>query len=162
MLLIELQVGQDINLTNNQKRILARITASPDPNMDGYKKLPLNDEKLVDALETLERIQYVQHDEVTNRVRVTDTGLAAMQEDGVVDENNQLTDYGKDLAYGNTETGAPTTIAPSPTTSTPQNFTQASGGQGSAASPAPSPSGLNIPFQNESEKITFKDFLKII
>lgn len=161
MRLFEIQMGQDINLTTNQKRILARVTAAPDPNLDGFKKLPLNDEKLVDALETLERIQYVERDPQTDRIRVTDAGLSAMREDGVVDDNNQLSDFGKDLAYGKTETGAPTTIAPSPTTATPRNFTQGNGGQSSAASPAPSPSGLNIPFQNESAKVTFKDFLKI-
>jgi hypothetical protein len=162
MRLFEIQMGQDINLTTNQKRILAKITASPDPNMDGFRKLALNDEKLVDALDTLERIQYVERDPQTDRVRVTDAGASAMQEDGVVDENKQLTDYGKDLAYGATETGAQSTVAPSVVSATPRNFSQGNGGQGSAASPAPSPSGLNIPFQNESTRFTFKDYLKII
>jgi DNA-binding MarR family transcriptional regulator len=162
MRLFEIQMGQDINLTTSQKRILAKIVASPDPNMDGYRKLALNDEKLVDALDTLERIQYVERDQQTDRVRVTDAGGAAMQEDGLTDENNQLTEFGKDLAYGNSETGAQSTVAPAAVTSTPQNFSQGNGGQGSAASPAPSPSGLNIPFQNEGTHFTFKDYLKII
>jgi len=162
MRLFEIQIGQDINLTTNQKRILAKITASPDPNMDGFKKLALNDEKLVDALDTLERIQYVERDPQTDRVRVTDAGAGAMQEDGVTDENNQLTEFGKDLAYGTSETGAQSTVAPSVVTTPPAALSQGNGGQGSAASPAPSPSGLNIPFQNESAKFSFKDYLKII
>jgi hypothetical protein len=162
MKLFEVQAAEDINLSNSQKTILARIAAAPDPNMDGFKKLPLNDEKLVIALETLERILYVEKDPETDRIRITDAGLAAMREDGLVDENDQLTDYGRDLAVTPGGTGMPIPTAPPVVTTTPRNMSQGNGGQGSASSPAPSATGLNIPFQNESQKVSFKDYLKII
>lgn len=159
MKLYELEVGHPIHLTNHQKIVLARITATPDANMDGFKKLALNDEKLVVALDILEKLAYVERDPNTDRLRVTDAGANEMLEDGMIDENNQLTGYGSYLAFGPTASGAPTTVAPSPVTATPRNFTQGNGGQGSSASPAPSPSGMNLPFQNEN--LMFSEYLKL-
>jgi len=161
MRLAELDIGHPVNLTDHEKIILARITAAPDTNMDGFKKIPLNDPKLVTAVDLLINLGFIERDPNTDRIRVTDSGLDEMREDGLVDENNQLSDYGTKLAFGPTASGAPTTIAPSPTTATPSNLSLGSGGQGSAASPAPSPSGMNLPFQNESENVTFKEFLKL-
>lgn len=161
MRLSELEIGHDINLTDAQKTVVARIIAAPDANMDGFKKLAFNDEKLMTSKDTLLQIGYIEEDMKTGRFRVTDSGVAAMKEDGVVDENGQLTDHGKDLAYGPSASGAPTTVAPAAQTSTPSNFSQGSGGQGNAAGPVASPSGMNIPFQNEN-KGTFRDYLDLL
>ena len=143
MELREFMVSNPYNLTEHQREVLARVAAAPAAD-DGFKKVYLGDEKLETAKELLIQIGYLEVDPNTGRLRPTDDGNAAMEEEGVTDEMGQLTDHGQELAYKRGH------LPPQP--------------KNAGWGPTPSVTGMegNLPFQNEGAKITFKQFCKLI
>ncbi len=148
MKLLDNYLPPAINLTTNQKMLLAKIVAAPDAGMPG-KKVPLNNEKLVVAKGVLVKLGLITVDDETGLFRILPKAIDLMREDGLVDETGALTDAGDELAAGNT--------ANSDTFTQRQN--QSPMNQG--AQPIPSVTGMEQqPRVGESVHISFKQFLQ--
>jgi len=143
MELREFMVSNPYNLTEHQREVLARVAAAPAAD-DGFKKVYLGDEKLETAKDLLIQIGYLEVDPNTGRLRPTDDGNSAMEEEGVTDETGQLTDHGQELAYKRGH------LPPQP--------------KNAGWGPLPSVTGMegNLPFRNEGAMVTFKQFCKLI
>lgn len=144
--ILETQITTNINLTTNQKMVLAKIVGSPDTGSLG-KKVPLTTEKLTVAKGVLVKMGLISVDDVTGLVRITTQALDVMREDGVIDETGQLTEIGKDLAAGKLPTKDYTTQQNTPITN-----------QG--AQPIPTVTGMEQPPRiGENAQLTFSQFL---
>lgn len=91
-----------IRLTDNQKRVLAKIAAAPTPTVAGeaISKEP----NLVAARNTLMKLGVITF--VDNRAEITDKGQHLGKEENILDDAGGLTDAGNKLAFTKT-TGQP-------------------------------------------------------
>jgi len=84
-----------INLSDNQKRVMAKILAAPTPKvaLDSISK----NQSLIAARDQLAKIGMVSLN--PNGASVTDKGTKVMQDEALVDEGGQLTPDGEQLAH---------------------------------------------------------------
>lgn len=85
-----------IRLTDNQKRVLSKIVASPTPKVAGEQIS--DDENLVAATNMLVKLGLVQVSPA-GEASLTDQGNQIMQQEALVDETGQLTDDGNKFAF---------------------------------------------------------------
>lgn len=101
MKLHEIRMLTGIHPTENQKKVLAKIIASPSPKVAGEEII--GDENLVAARNILMKLGVVTFS--GGNAELTDKGKQIAQDENIADEGGQLTDAGNILAYG--EEGAP-------------------------------------------------------
>lgn len=90
-----MKVLPTVTLTSNQKRVLAKILASPTPKVAG--KEISGDQNLIAARDQLMKLGAIEY--VAGEASVTEKGQQLAQEENVVDQNGQLTPDGQALAY---------------------------------------------------------------
>lgn len=108
MKLHEIRMLTGIHPTENQKKVLAKIIASPSPKVAGEEIL--GDENLVAARNILMKLGVITFS--GGNAELTDKGRQIAQDENIADEGGQLTDTGNALAYG--EEGAPAQQLPRP------------------------------------------------
>lgn len=84
-----------ISLTTNQKRVLAKIIASPTPKVAGEEIQ--GDQNLVAARDQLSKLGMIQF--VGGEASITATGEQYARDENITDESGQLTPDGEVLAY---------------------------------------------------------------
>jgi hypothetical protein len=90
-----------IHPTENQKRVLAKIIAAPNPKVAGEEIS--GDENIIAARNILMKLGVITFSAGT--AELTDKGQQIAQDENIADESGELTDVGNALAYG--EEGAP-------------------------------------------------------
>lgn len=103
-----------IRLTDNQKRVMARILAAPTPAVAASEIS--NNQNMIGATQTLVRLGLIHYN--NDDAAITDQGLQIMKNEALVDETGQLTPDGEELAHTDIS-GKPTQsqAAPPPETS---------------------------------------------
>jgi len=93
-----------VHLTDIQKEVLCKISASPTPQV-AYETLSQVPSSVSDnyatARDTLEHIGLISVLEGT--VEVTDKGREVMRDENLIDDTDELTELGQQLADANTE-----------------------------------------------------------
>jgi hypothetical protein len=96
MKLNEIRILSGIHPTDNQKRVLAIIIASPSPKVANEELT--GDENLMAARNILMKLGVVTV--VAGAAELTDKGTQIAQDERITDETGQLTDLGNELAFG--------------------------------------------------------------
>lgn len=92
-----MKIMNSVRLTANQKRVLAKIFASPTPKVAGGE---ISDNRnLAGARRELERLGAIEY--VAGEATVTDKGTELAKSENVIDDAGQLTQDGEMLAYTN-------------------------------------------------------------
>lgn len=87
-----------INLNGFQKILLMMLFVAPE-SPKGGKKLSLNNEKLINAKDVLLKLNFITQNE-EGLFSLTEKGLTALQEYGLIDTNFKQTPLGKIYASG--------------------------------------------------------------
>ena len=88
-----------IDLTDNQKIVLAK--AFQLGATDGQSKhIDLTDEKLNAARDILNDMNVIDYEYATDSITINPMGIQLLQNNGILDEQDQLTDIGKTYASG--------------------------------------------------------------
>lgn len=90
-----MRILSTIHPTENQKRVLAKIAASPNSDVAGHQIS--GDANLVAARNMLMKLDIITY--VDGEATLTDKGQQISAEENITDETGQLTDMGKKLAY---------------------------------------------------------------
>ena len=101
MTLNEIRMLTGIHPTENQKRVLAKIIAAPNPKVAGEEIS--GDENMIAARNILMKLGVITFSAGT--AELTDKGQQIAQDENIADESGELTDAGNALVYG--EEGAP-------------------------------------------------------
>lgn len=96
MKLCEIRMLTGIHPTNNQKRVLAMIIASPSPKVAGEKIS--GDENMIAARNILMKLGVITVS--GGNAELTDTGEQIAQDENIADGSGQLTDLGNELVGG--------------------------------------------------------------
>lgn len=88
------------NLSNHQKQLLAIIFTAPSTNVDGSKIVPLNNQKLLNAKDVLIKLNLIIETPQKTLV-LTKKAIDLLQAHGIIDDNLQLTSFGKEILKGN-------------------------------------------------------------
>ncbi|TFG96306.1 hypothetical protein E4H12_11360 [Candidatus Thorarchaeota archaeon] len=111
-----------VSLTSNQKRVLAKIVASPTPTVAGEEIS--GDQNLIAARDQLVKLGAVEF--VGSEASMTDNGQQIARDANIVDEAGQLTPDGEALAYTDSQGHEDKDTARQPETSPPQGAPGAS------------------------------------
>ena len=90
-----MRVLPGVTLTSNQKRVLAKIAASPTPKVAGEEVS--GDQNLVGARDQLAHLGAIEF--VAGEATMTDKGQQLAKDANLVDDSGQLTPDGEALAY---------------------------------------------------------------
>ena len=82
-------VLHDIDLTNNQKIVLAKAVLSG--ALDSKVKVPLNSAPLVVARDLLDELGIIHYSHKRNTIKIHDEYVEFLKQEGVIDDTNQLT-----------------------------------------------------------------------
>jgi hypothetical protein len=99
MKLTEIRILSGIHPTDNQKRVLAIIIASPSPKVANEELT--GDENLMAARNILMKLGVITV--VDGTAELTDKGTQIAQDERITDETGQLTDLGNELAHSTEE-----------------------------------------------------------
>jgi hypothetical protein len=130
-----MKVLPSVSLTSNQKRVLAKIAASPTPKVAGGELT--GDQNLATALDQLANLGAVEH--FSGEVTMTDKGQQLAREENIVDDSGQLTPDGEQLAYTTSTGQEDKDVTKAPPTTPPPGTPQA--GLGGLGGPPPAPAG---------------------
>jgi hypothetical protein len=144
-----MRVLSTVSLTSNQKRVLAKIIASPTPKVAGEEIS--GDQNLIAARDQLAELGAIEH--VGGEASLTDKGEQLAREDNITDEGGQLTPDGEKLAHTST-TGEPDDDSAEAPAQTPPP----AGMGGPAPVAGGTPGGDNL-FMSDTPP-SFKDFLE--
>ena len=97
-----------IRPSSSQKRVMAKIVASPTPKVAGEQTS--GDANMVQARNMLVKLGVVAFN--NGEASLTTNGLQIAADENIIDSTGQLTDAGQALAYSNTQ-GTPDTDLPS-------------------------------------------------
>ena len=92
-----MRVLSSIHPSNNQRRVLAKIIASPTPKVAGEQLE--HDQNMTAARDALIKLGLVNNDD--HQVTLTDKGTQLAQDENIIDQSGQLTYKGKQLASTN-------------------------------------------------------------
>lgn len=84
-----------VNLTDNQKRVLAKIVASPTPKVAAQQIS--RTQQFISARDLLVKLGLIQFD--PSGASLTDQGQESMKQEALTDESGQLTPDGEELAH---------------------------------------------------------------
>ena len=101
MKLNEIKMLSGIHPTDNQKRVLAKIIAAPNPKVAGEEIS--GNENIIAARNILMKLGVITFS--AGAAELTDKGEQIAQDENIADASGQLTDVGNALVYG--EEGAP-------------------------------------------------------
>lgn len=90
---------QTLSLTNNQKRVLAKIASSPTPKVAAEEIS--RDQNLIAARDQLAKLDVISY--FNNEAKLTEKGEQIAKEEGITDETGQLSPDGQHLASTNPE-----------------------------------------------------------
>jgi hypothetical protein len=85
----------DIDLTVNQKKVLARAVAAG--AIDRPTHVNLNSEQLTAARDMLDELDIIHYSHSHNTIKIKDSYLELLKNNGIIDDSNQLTDEGQQL-----------------------------------------------------------------
>jgi hypothetical protein len=152
-----MKVLSSVALTSNQKRVLAKIVASPTARVAGGEVS--GDRNLAAARDELARLGAIEF--VGNEASMTEKGEQLARDENLIDDAGQLTQDGQALAYTDPDgqedkdvTKAPATTPP---TGVPGGATPA---PGAMPPPAATPPGGADLFASYKAPMSFKDYLK--
>ena len=94
---------QTIELTDNQKRVMAKIIQAPTPRVASEDVI--GSKNLVAARDILQRLGLVTF--IQGELSLSDKGREVARQENIADESGALTPDGEKLAYTNTD-GSPT------------------------------------------------------
>lgn len=114
-----------VNLTTNQKRVIAKIVASPTPKIAGEEIS--GDQNLIGARNELARLGAIQY--AGGEAMLTDIGQRLAQEDNLVDASGQLTPDGQSLAYSNPKGEQDKDVTQQPALTPPPGMPEGPGSQ---------------------------------
>ena len=95
-------VLHDLDLTNNQKIVLAKAVLSG--AIDSKVKVPLNSAPLVVARDLLDELGIIHYSHRHNTIKIHDEYVEFLKQEGVIDETNQLTPEVQELMNNETRT----------------------------------------------------------
>jgi hypothetical protein len=88
-----------IDLTDHQKMVLAKAVAAGAIDSE-MRHVDLSDEKLISARDILNDIDLINHEYTDDTMTINQSGIDVMKRDGVIDDNEELTEEGKQYASG--------------------------------------------------------------
>lgn len=97
----EKQLIPNLRLTNFQKQVLAKIKAAPTKKVAGEEIS--SGEQMVAARNALLKVEPSLITFIRGEATITPTGQKVMQDENIIDATGELTETGKDLAYGKEE-----------------------------------------------------------
>lgn len=89
------QVLHDIELTKSQQKVLARAVQSG--AIEEPSKVQLDDEKLIVARDLLDELGIIDYSHTHNTIQINDSGVTLLQQEGIIGDDEQLTDDGNAL-----------------------------------------------------------------
>jgi len=102
-----------VTLSSNQKRVMAKIVASPTPKVAGEEIS--GSQNLVAARDQLSKLGAIQS--VDGEASLTDVGQRLAREENIIDDSGGLTPDGEQLAHSSVDGKADQTIPPQPSAS---------------------------------------------
>lgn len=86
----------NIELTDNQKTVLAKAVLAG--ALDEPARVKLHTEQLVTARDVLDELGIIEYSYEDNTISITDDSVDLMKMEGIIDDSNQLTQEGQQLA----------------------------------------------------------------
>lgn len=90
-----MRIMSAVHPTDNQKRVLAKISAAPTPKVAGEEIS--KDPNMVAARDMLVKLQIISMQ--SGEAQLTDSGRQVSQDENIIDQNGQLTKTGEALAF---------------------------------------------------------------
>lgn len=84
-----------IELSDSQKTVLAK--AIQNGAIDKPSQVPLGDEKLTTARDILDELGIIEYSHSENTIKVSDEYIDVLQQNGLIDDMNQLTQDAQQL-----------------------------------------------------------------
>ncbi len=110
-----MKIMNSVRLTANQKRVLAKIFASPTAKVAGSEIS--DNENMAGARRQLERLGAIEY--VAGEASVTDKGTELAKSENIIDDAGQLTPDGEALAYTNPQGTEDKDVTKAPPTTPP-------------------------------------------
>lgn len=145
-----MRVLPSVTLTSNQKRVLAKIAASPTPKVAGQEIS--GDQNLIGARDQLAHLGAIEF--VAGEATMTEKGQQLSREHNITDEGGQLTPDGEQLAYTSTTGKEDKDKTTQPQTTPPPGTPQMGIG-----GPPPAPGGMGLDLTMSHHPMSFKEFL---
>lgn len=147
-----MRVLPGVSLTDNQKRVLAKISASPTPKVAGEEVS--GDQNLVGARDQLAHLGAIEF--VAGEATITDKGMQLAKDANLVDDSGQLTPDGEALAYTSTTGKEDKDKTKQPPTTPPPGAP----GMGLGGPPPAPGAGAGLDLTMSFVPVSFKQFLE--
>lgn len=99
----EHHVLHNVELNNHQKQVVAKAIEAG--GLDKPVRVPLDDPKLVNARDMLDELGVITYSYADNTITVEQDSVELLKMEGIIDEAEQLTDEGRELANGKNNNG---------------------------------------------------------
>lgn len=149
-----MKILTSVSLTSNQKRVLAKIAASPTPRVAGEEIS--GNQNLAAARDDLAKLGAIEF--VGGEASMTDKGQQLARDENIVDDGGQLTQDGEALAYTDPSGQQDKDIAKQ-TPTTPPGGVPGGAAPMPGASPVAAPPGGGMDLTMSYNPISFKQFL---